>query len=311
MTISTTFLQNGSQSAEDLRLIHSDVIGSPGVVSGLAVTANGTRTLTVSGGSAFIPTTIAGEGGYYHVANISSSTYTVPTGVTGTRYLQARVLTTGGVTLIDSATQDASYITLGSFSATSTGGISTGNLSTAPIEYARMNYSLTPQSILCTSKTRPTQDLVDGLRIYEADTGLTRQYVKGAWDYVAGEVYASFNTAKVVSQTRAQAAKWKLGTCNAILRAGVVQGYINFTYNGSKPLVIPASGNMRNDVVCTVLNPYRPYISTRLASTHTGRLIYGSLNSQGNLYITSIASGADVSKGESFTLAWSCPVRPL
>lgn len=310
MTISTVFLQAGTASAQDLRLINSSLIGDEGVVTGLTVTANNTRTLTVSAGSAFVPTTIAGEGGYYHVQNVSATTYVVPTGTTGVRYLQLQVLGTGGVTLTDSASQSASYITLASFPVTSTGNISSTSISTSATEYARMSYSLVPQSIRVLSTARPTQDLTYGMRIYETDTTLTRQYaLGGTWEYLAGDISAGATASKVLSQTSAQKSMWKITYANAVLRAGVVQGQINFEYVKSSPLVVPSSGNIGNTSVCTVIDPFRPPMSTRAATISLGRLITGTINSAGLLSITSVASGNDITKGESFSLGWTCPVR--
>ena len=312
MTISTVFLQAGTANAQDLRLINSSVIGDEGVVTGLTVTANNTRTLTIAAGSAFVPTTIGGEGGYYHVQNVSASTYVVPTGTTGVRYLQLQVLGTGGVTFTDSASQSSSYITLASFPVTSTGNISAASVSSSATEYARMSYSLVPQSIRVLSTARPTQDLVYGMRIYETDTTLTRQYTQGGvWEYIAGDMSAGGTKSKVISQNALQQRLWKVTYANAVIRGGVVQGQITFEYTRANVLTVPSSGNIGNQDICTILDPWRPSITTRATPLASGRLITGSINSAGLVSVTSMASGSDVVQGETFTLGWSYPIRSI
>lgn len=321
-----SYMEAGDYSAREDRLLTDTLVPIPGVVDGMDVSQQTTANMSVrvSAGRAFVKYTASSDQGTYHVVNDGFVTLAIASAHATLTRIDRVVLTVRDATLAGGLNNDAIFQVITGTPASSpsapaqpansitlavitispgVSSIVTAKINGAPARIkniARMSYSLAPQAIACLSTARPTQNLVDGMVIYETDTGFARYRVGSQWKYLSGD----FNAAVLTDVIQTELAGWDVTAADASIRGGTLQVAIAFSRTGAA-ITVPSTGNITNSQICTIKPEYRPYFNAAASSTSVGRAASGYCTPAGGFYLTAVAPGANISTGEAFSMGFT------
>lgn len=320
-----SWMQNAEYNAVNDRLLIETIVATDGVERGFEITQTPTSSMQVrvAAGRAFIKWTSNSNYGMYHVvndgnididiANASTANPRVDRVILEIRDSQysgsnndanIRVISGTPAASPTAPAEPANSITLATITVPRNAvSIVTANINTIIRSTARISNTLSPQAIRCTSTTRPTVGIVDGVIIQETDTGMTRIRVGNVWRILSGQIYAANVISSVVQST---VSGWQITSANAVSRNAVVTGYVAFKRTGGT-INTGSSGNIGNQQICVVKEDYRPAITVAAATTSTGRTALGYINSSGTVVLANVAPGSNIVTGEAFTLSWTSP----
>jgi len=317
------YMQNGTYTARDDRLFLDTIVPTAGVERGFTVTQTPTSSMyvRVTGGRAFVKWTSTANQGSYLVTNDGNIDVPIAAASSANPRKDRVVLTIRDAQFSGSNNDAIIQVLQGDPAGTpnppvlpansitlavvtvpkSASVIVTANVDNSVQDVARISATLAPQAIKCTSTTRPTSNITDGMIIQETDTGLTRVRVGSVWRLLTGEVSANGVLSAVLASN---GTGWNVTSANADIRGTALSVYINATYTGSG-ITVPSTGNIVNQLVCTIKPTWAPALTTGISSTGTGRTIGGYVNPSGQIYLANVAPGANIAKNETFSMAFT------